>query len=144
MKYLLDTNICIFFFKGKHNLIEKIEDVGLINCAISEITLAELVFGAENSENPQRNMRIVEEFAGNITILPIFDSIYKYGKEKSRLKKRGTMISDFDLLIGCTATENNLIMVTENIKEFERISGINIENWIPPKLLSVSDFVELG
>lgn len=130
MKYLLDTNICIHFFRGKFNLIEKIELVGLRNCAISEITLAELVFGAENSDNPQKNQDVIDKFTSQITILPIFDSISKYGKEKARLRKAGIMISDFDLLIGCTAAENELIMVTENIKEFERISEIQIENWI--------------
>lgn len=134
MKYLLDTNICIHFFRGKFNLIEKIELVGLRNCAISEITLAELVFGAENSDNPQKNQSIIDKFTSQITILPIFDSISKYGKEKARLRKSGIMISDFDLLIGCTAIENDLIMITENTKEFERITGIKMENWIIRKL----------
>jgi tRNA(fMet)-specific endonuclease VapC len=60
MKYLLDTNICIHFFRGKFNLIDKIESIGLQNCAISEITLAELVFGAENSENPKKNHKIID------------------------------------------------------------------------------------
>ncbi len=130
MKYLLDTNVCIHFFRGKFNLIEKFENIGITNCAISEITLAELVFGAESSDNPQKNHEIIEKFASQVTILPIFDSIPKYGKEKARLRKSGIMISDFDLLIGCTSTENDLIMVTENIREFERISNIKIENWI--------------
>lgn len=130
MKYLLDTNICIHFFRGRFNLIDKIKEAGLINCAISEITLAELVFGAENSANPPKNHELIEKFCEQITILPIFDSIYKYGKEKARLKKSGNPISDFDLLIGCTAIENDLIMITENAGEFERISGIRIENWV--------------
>jgi tRNA(fMet)-specific endonuclease VapC len=130
MKYLLDTNICIHFFRGRFNLIDKIGEVGLSNCAISEITLAELVFGAENSANPKKNHELIEKFSEQITILPIFDSIYKYGQEKARLKKSGNPISDFDLFIGCTSVENDLIMVTENIGEFERISGIRIENWV--------------
>jgi len=130
MEYLLDTNICIHFFRGKYKLFDKIESVGLKNCAISEITLAELVFGAENSSNPSKNHEIIEKFIGQITVLPIFDSIYKYGKEKARLRKIGNMISDFDLLIGSTAIAYKLIMVTENIQEFERIVGINIQNWI--------------
>ena len=130
MKYLLDTNICIHFFKGKFNLIEKLEEVELKNCAISEITLAELVFGAENSLTPQKNRDIIEQFSGQVTILPIYDTINLYGKEKARLRKLGTMISDFDLLIGCTSVEKELIIVTENVREFERISNIRIENWI--------------
>ncbi len=130
MKYLLDTNICIHFFRGKFNLIEKLEEVGLTNCALSEITLAELIFGAENSLSPQKNRDIVEKFSSKVTVLPIYDVINFYAKEKVRLRKSGTMISDFDLLIGCTAVHNELIMVTENQREFERISNIKIENWI--------------
>lgn len=130
MKYLLDTNICVHFFRGKFNLIEKFEEVGLMDCAISEITLAELVYGAENSQTPKKNHDIVEKFSGQVIILPIYDSINLYGKEKARLRKLGNMISDFDLLIGSTSVEKGLIMVTENVREFERISNIRIENWI--------------
>lgn len=130
MQYLLDTNICIHFFKGKYDLIDKLEKIGLLNCAISEITLAELVFGAENSTSTKKNHTVIEEFVDYISVLPIYNSIYLYGKEKARLRKKGTMVSDFDLLIGCTAVENDLIMVTENIREFERISKIKLENWI--------------
>ncbi len=133
MEYLLDTNICIHFFRGKFNLIQKLENIGTSNCAISEITLAELVFGAENSSNPAKNHNLIEKFTDQISILPIFDSIYKYGKEKARLRKAGKIISDFDLLIGCTSVEKELIMVTENIDEFKRIFGIKIENWVSRK-----------
>ena len=98
MNYLLDTNICIHFFRGKFNLIDKIEETGLENCAISEITLAELVFGAENSANPDKNHQIIDGFTKIVTVLPIFDSIGIYGKENTRLRKAGMMISDFDLL----------------------------------------------
>jgi tRNA(fMet)-specific endonuclease VapC len=117
-------------FQGKFNLIEKLEEVGLTNCAISEITLAELIFGAENSLSPQKNRDIVEKFTSRVTVLPIYDVINLYAKEKVRLRKSGTMISDFDLLIGCTAVQKELIMATENQREFERISNIKIENWI--------------
>lgn len=130
MKYLLDSNICIHFFRGKFGIIDRLSEVGIEKCAISEITLAELVFGAEKSDHPKTNHKLIEIFISNLTILPIFDAILIYGKEKARLQKSGKMISDFDLLIGCTSIENNLIMVTENIKEFERIEGIKIENWV--------------
>lgn len=130
MKYLLDSNICVHFFRGKYGIMDKLNNVGIENCAISEITLAELVFGAEKSDNPQKNNKLIEKFISNLTVLPIFDAIPYYGKEKARLQKSGKMISDFDLLIGSTSIENNLIMVTENIKEFERIEKIKIENWV--------------
>ncbi|QTE21707.1 type II toxin-antitoxin system VapC family toxin [Polaribacter cellanae] len=130
MKYLLDTNICIHLFRGKFNLIEKFKEINLDDCAISEITLAELTFGAENSPNPKKNYKIIDAFSEQVKILPIFNSIKIYAKEKVRLRKKGTMISDFDLLIGATAIGNDLIMITENVKEFERISDISLENWV--------------
>lgn len=130
MNYLLDTNICIHFFRGKYNLLEKLEKVGVENCAISEITLAELVFGAEKSQDPTKNHKLIDEFIDNVVVLPIYSAIYKYGKEKARLSTLGLKISDFDLLIGSTAIENDLIMVTENTSEFERINDIVLQNWI--------------
>lgn len=130
MEYLLDSNICIHFFRGKFGIIDKLIEIGLENCAISEITLAELVFGAEKSNNTKKNLQIIEKFINQLTILPILDAIPNYGKEKARLQSLGKTISDFDLLIGCTSIENHLIMVTENVKEFERIEKIKIENWV--------------
>ncbi|GHB31094.1 type II toxin-antitoxin system VapC family toxin [Mongoliitalea lutea] len=130
MKYLLDTNICIHFLRGKFGMIEKFQQLGTENFAISEVTFAELVFGAENSTNPKKNLELIEVFTDQVLILPIFSAIYLYGKEKARLRSIGLMISDFDLLIGCTAVDKDLIMVTENQKEFERISGIQLENWV--------------
>ena len=62
MKYLLDSNICIHFFRGKYKMIDKLKLIGLKDCAISEITLAELVFGAENSDNPNKNHEIIDQF----------------------------------------------------------------------------------
>ncbi len=130
MKYLLDTNICIHFFRGRFNLLQKFDEVGFDNCAISEITLAELVFGAEKSQNSKNNHKIIKDFIDQVAVLPIYSAIFKYGKEKARLSSKGIIISDFDLLIGATAIENDLIMVTENVGEFNRIEGIKIENWI--------------
>ena len=102
----------------------------LRNCAISEITLAELAYGAENSSDPKKNFKLIDKFAEQVKILPIFNAINIYAKEKARLRKKGTMISDFDILIGSTSIANGLIMVTENLKDLERISKIKIENWV--------------
>jgi tRNA(fMet)-specific endonuclease VapC len=96
---------------------------------ISEITLAELKFGIENGENPERNRKILSDFLSGVSILPIFHSLDLYAKEKARLRKLGTPIDDFDLLIGVTSVQHNLIMVTNNAKHFERISGIVLEDW---------------
>lgn len=130
MKYLLDTNICIYFFRGKYNMMEKINMAGIENCAISEITLAELVYGAEHSSNPKKNHQLIAGLTEQIPTISIFDSILEYAQQKSRLRKQGAIISDFDLLIGATAIANGLIMVTQNTREFERLKGIELENWI--------------
>lgn len=129
-KYLLDTDICIFFFKGKYGIDERMKKAGIENCYISEITLAELKYGAENSGNPPKHRKIVTEFQQKIQIIPIFSSLNLYAEEKSRLKKLGTPIDDFDILIGATALFNNLVMITNNVKHFQRIKDIKIENWI--------------
>jgi tRNA(fMet)-specific endonuclease VapC len=130
MKYLLDTNICVHFLRGNFDLITKFREIGIENCAISEITFAELVFGAENSSNPEKNLELIEAFTNQLIILPIFNANHLYAKEKARLRSKGKMISDFDLLIGCTAIEKGMTVVNENQKEFERITNIKIENWI--------------
>jgi tRNA(fMet)-specific endonuclease VapC len=130
MKYLLDTNICIYFFRGKYDIKEQIKAAGIENCAISEITLAELVYGAEYISNPKKNHKLITDLIEQIAVISIFDSIQEYGKQKAQLRKQGTLISDFDLLIGSTAIANRLIMVTQNTMEFERIKGIELENWI--------------
>ena len=129
MEYLLDTNIVIYFLKGKYGIKDKIRNVGLNNCAISEITIAELFYGAEKSDYPEDNYRLINDFIDEITIIPIYNSIQIFGKEKARLHKLGKIISDFDLLIGSTAIANDLIMVTHNIKEFKRLEYIRLEDW---------------
>ena len=129
MEYLLDTNIVIYFLKGKYGIKDKIRKVGLNNCAISEITIAELFYGAEKSDYPEDNYRLINDFIDEITIIPIYNSIQIFGKEKARLHKLGKIISDFDLLIGSTAIANDLIMVTHNIKEFKRLEYIRLEDW---------------
>ena len=130
MGYLLDTNICIHYFKGQFGLKEKIEEIGFENCAISEITMAELFYGAEKSQKVEKNLKVVDGFAGKIEIVPIITGLRIYGKEKARLRSIGRQIGDLDLFIGSTAIANDLVMVTRNLREFERIKGIIIENWI--------------
>ena len=131
MKYLLDTNICVHFLRGKFEINKILKVKGLDNCYISEITILELRFGAENSADKIKSHKAVDNFLKGIVIIPIYGSIKKYAEEKVRLNKLGKPQNDeFDLLIGVTAIENKLTLVTENISDFERLEGINIENWI--------------
>lgn len=129
-KYLIDTNICIYFMKGLNNLKDRFLASGLDNIYISEITLAELKFGIENSSSKKQNHQTLQNFLTGVQIIPIFHSIDFYASEKARLRKLGSPIDDFDLLIGATAVTNNLILVTNNISHFNRIKGIKVENWI--------------
>lgn len=130
--YLLDTNICIFLFKGKYNIDKHIDLVGSRNCCISEITAAELLYGSEkaSASDKEKRKEALDEFLSMVKILPISPSIRLYAKERARLEADGTPIDDFDLLIGCTAVMHGCIMVTENARHFQRIHGILVENWV--------------
>lgn len=86
MKYLLDTNICIFYLRGKLDLESIFEEKGRKNCFISEITVLELIVGAENSDIPSNSNKAIEKFIKNFTIIPITNVIKLFAKEKIRLK----------------------------------------------------------
>jgi len=134
MEYLLDTSICVFFLRGRLNLNEIIKDKGRKNCFVSEITVAELRFGAENSNSKTISHATVDAFLAGLSIVPIYGSIHLYAKEKVRLRSIGMPMNDeFDLLIGVTAIQNNLVLVTDNVKHFARLDGIKIENWFAGK-----------
>lgn len=130
INYLLDTDMCIFFINGKFGLKEKLQTVGKQRLFISEITIAELKFGAENSQKVEYNRKIVEKFVKAAQVIPITGSIDIYAKEKARLRKQGTLIDDFDLLIGATAISNEMTLLTRNEKHFKRINNLTYENWI--------------
>ncbi|WP_424583331.1 PIN domain-containing protein [Tunicatimonas sp.] len=96
---------------------------------VSEITIAELTFGAYKSSRFKEHILEVKKMEFLFEVIPIYSSISKYGEERAKLQKAGSLIPDFDLLIGATAVANDLIMVTNNEKHLLRISGIVIENW---------------
>lgn len=129
MNYLLDTNIVIFFFKGKFEIDQKVLAAGMENCFISEITLAELKYGALYSSNPEKHLSEVATFLKSIAVLPISAAIDLFAQEKARLRKAGNLIDDFDLLIGCTAIAHGLTLVTNNTKHFRRLNDLLLEDW---------------
>ena len=126
---MFDTNICIYYIQGKFSLKEKFRKIKKENRFISEITLAELKFGVRNSQSQKKNQEVLDDFLTGIQVLPIINSLDLYAEEKSRLRKQGKPIDDFDLLIGVSAIANNMILVTNNESHFQRISNITIENW---------------
>lgn len=108
---------------------EKINSVGVENCFISEITVAELKYGIENSKTIETMRPIVEAFIPKFGIIPIYNALDVYAKEKARMRKAGQLIDDFDILIGATAIANEMTMVTNNTNHFDRIKGISIDDW---------------
>ncbi len=134
MQYLLDTNICVFFLRGKLNLDKLIKGKGIENCFISELTVFELKYGAENSDNPKKSHSAVAKFINGLSIIPIYGIVERYAREKVRLRKNGTPMHDeFDLMIGITAIENNLTLVTDNVNDFKYLNDLQMENWFERK-----------
>lgn len=127
--YLLDTNICIYLLKKKYGIAKKLDTIHGMRICVSEITLAELYYGASKS-NKDGMKEEVDFIADTFEIVPIRSSLELYGRNKATLEKKGERIDDFDLLIGSSAIQNNLIAVTENVKHLGRIPNIIIENWI--------------
>lgn len=116
--------------RGKHGLDSNLRKVGIENCCISEITFVELIYGAECSNNPIEVHKIVDDFCSNIEIVPMSTSIHEFARQKAILRKEGRMIDDFDLLIASCAIANDLILVTDNTKHFDRIPSVKLQNWV--------------
>lgn len=129
-KYLLDSNICIHLLRKRPEIVAGIKRVGWSNCCLSEMTVVELIYGAECSMRREENLREVEAFVASMTVLPLSTSIHEFCHQKAELRRQGLLIEDFDMFIGCTAVANDCIMVTENVKHMSRIEGIILENWV--------------
>jgi tRNA(fMet)-specific endonuclease VapC len=132
MKYMLDTNMCIYIIKKKPaRVLEKFTSLKTDDVCISAITLAELQYGVYKSMFPERNELALLNFLVPITLLSFSDgaSIF-YGKIRRDLEKRGQVIGANDLLIAAHALSENLILVTNNTKEFCRIPNLALENWV--------------
>jgi tRNA(fMet)-specific endonuclease VapC len=130
VQYLLDTDICIYWLKGKSTVRTKIEQVDRSDIAICVITVTELYFGAYNSNKIEQNLKTAENFIQSIAVLPLSnDTLKKFGQLKAQLRKLGTPVADFDLLIASVAIAQNLILVTNNTRHYQKITGLNLENW---------------
>jgi tRNA(fMet)-specific endonuclease VapC len=130
--YMLDTNMCIYIIKKKtERVLEQLRSKRKDGLSISAITLAELEFANENSQYKARNKIALTEFL-SITDIRKFDedAAKEFGIIKKSLKDRQCLIGPFDMLIGAHAKSLGLILVTNNTKEFERINGLQIENWV--------------
>ena len=128
-QYLLDTDVSINHLRGFARVTQRISEIGLANFCLSEITVAELKYGAAKSDRPEIHRLQVEAFCGDFEIMPIYPILDVFASEKARLEKLGLRLDDFDLLIGSTAIHYGIVLVTNNVKHFERMQHLTIENW---------------
>jgi tRNA(fMet)-specific endonuclease VapC len=132
MEYLLDTNICIYIIKKKPSgVFEKFRKLAIGDVGISTITLAELQYGVEKSSDRIKNKEALEKFLTPLEIIDFgYEATIEYGKVRSDLEKKGTPIGPLDMLIASHALSLDVILVTNNVKEFNRVNGLRIENWV--------------
>jgi tRNA(fMet)-specific endonuclease VapC len=132
IKYLLDTNICIFIIKKKPiEVINKLRKLIIEDVGISTITISEMEYGVSKSNRKEENKFSLAEFLAPFEIVHYDDNAAKhYGEIRAELEKQGNIIGGMDLLLAAQALASNAILVTNNTKEFKRINGLKIEDWV--------------
>ncbi len=133
MRYLLDTDICIYLIKHKPpSVTDKLTQIDNSEVALSTISLFELRFGVENSNQYQKSQSALNLFCSSFPTILSFDTSAATcaAKIRSALKRKGTPIGAYDLLIASIALSNDLILVSNNVREFQRVDGLKLENWV--------------
>jgi len=130
MHYLIDTNILIFSLKNMGNVNANFKKYQQEPMSISVVSYGELVFGAQKSQQIQKNLQTVETIKNIFPIENIDSDVMDvFGELKAQLQKKGKSVDDMDLLIGSTAIANDMTLVTHNTKHFENMPGIKLEDW---------------
>ena len=132
MRYMLDTNICIYVIKHKpERVFRKLKKIKPEDVCISSITYAELAYGVEKSAQPERNRLALSMMLSSIEIVAFDDSAAAdYGEIRASLEKGGTPIGSLDMLIAAHARSSGCTLVTNNTKEFCRVEGLKLANWV--------------
>ena len=131
LKYMLDTNIVIYTIKSKPSEVREAFKKHDGQMCISTVTLGELIYGAEKSAQPERNLEVVEEMVARLSVLPLTNQdAGHFGQLKAELAAKGTPIGPYDTMIAGHARSQGLVLVTNNTKEFERVPGLRLENWV--------------
>ena len=133
MKYILDTDICIYIINKKPaKVLRKFERYPVYEFGISSITHAELQYGVEKSENKNTNQAALDEFLLPLTILPFQGKrlVSRYGEIRTALESKGQTIGPLDMLIAAHALSLDLTIISNNIKEFSRVPNLKCENWV--------------
>ncbi|MGK0688838.1 type II toxin-antitoxin system tRNA(fMet)-specific endonuclease VapC [Serratia marcescens] len=130
LKYLLDTNTCIFTIKNKPTHVRERFSLNTSRMCISSVTLMELIYGAEKSQAPERNLAVLEGFIARLDVLNYDAAAAAHsGQIRAELSRQGLPIGPFDLMIAGHARSQGLIVVTNNTREFARVDGLRIEDW---------------
>ena len=130
LKYMLDTNICIFTVKNRPAHMREVFNRHHGQMCISAVSLMELIYGAEKSASPERNLAVVEGFAARLDVLPYDEIAASHtGQLRAELAKSGTPIGPYDQMIAGHARSRGLIVVTNNRREFDRVPGLRVEDW---------------
>jgi tRNA(fMet)-specific endonuclease VapC len=131
MRYLLDTNVCVMYLNGRSDLVrDRILSTLTQDMAVCSVVKAELFYGAMKSNNPTRTLERQQQFLERFVSLPFGDdAAILFGQIRARLANAGTPIGAYDLQIAAIALANNLILVTHNTREFDRVDGLQIEDW---------------
>ena len=131
LKYLLDTNIVIYVLKRRPLEVLKIFNTNASRMAISSITLSELIYGAEKSPNVDKNLEAIDEFISHLEVLPYDPKASQHhGQIKAALERKGEIIGENDIHIAAHAISQGLILVTNNLREFKRVTNLALENWV--------------
>ena len=126
-KYLIDSDILIYFLKGKQEVVERVSQIPVDDLYISRINYTELMYGAYNSAKIAQNLKVIEPFLESFKVLEFTQtSSLIFAKEKARLKKSGNIITDMDLMIASIAIENECVLMSNNLKHFERIHKLEL------------------
>ncbi|MFC6669695.1 type II toxin-antitoxin system tRNA(fMet)-specific endonuclease VapC [Marinobacterium aestuariivivens] len=134
LKYMLDTNICIFTIKNKPQEVRQAFNRHHGQLCISSVTLMELIYGAEKSAAPEKNLEVIEGFVARLDVLSYDNLAAEHtGQLRAELARNGTPIGPYDQMIAGHARSRGLIVVTNNLKEFERVPGLRIEDWAPSR-----------
>ena len=130
MKYMLDTNICIYAIKKNPQVLKRIQQEQGSGLCISSITLAELEYGAAKSAAPERNRLSIMRLLFILDILPFGQrAALDYAEIRAELERNGTPIGPLDMLLAGHARSEGLTFVTNNTREFQRVSGLSLDNW---------------
>lgn len=130
LKYMLDTNMVIYTIKNRPEKVREAFTLHEGQTCISSVTLGELIYGAEKSSQIERNLSVIEGLAARLEVMPFDEkAAAHFGQLRAELAKAGKSIGPYDLMIAGHARALGLVLISNNLKEFQRVPGLRLDNW---------------